>query len=230
MLPDNSSPAAPRPHPAGLVPPGTVPPPVSLRRSRIGWAVPLLGMPLLLALSAVLAATKATPPGIGIIAVGWGLFQAVWAGGPTVTRRRQLPQADRSAMLMTGRSWTGRRTLDLSRLARVRRVKWTFSSEYGSSRRVDYVVLTDQAGASLTVLRRTAGGPVQWALDYQREHGLPQARLSRFAAIGLGLAPDNVRFRLQRTLVIFAALAAYVAVIGVLVVQVIPALAGYHGH
>lgn len=68
------------------------------------------------------------------------------------------------------------------------------------------------------------GMPVTLALS-----AVLAAQVSRFAAIGLRLAPDNMTFRLGRTLVIFAALAAYVAVISWLIVKGIPALAGYHG-
>jgi len=64
-------------------------------------------------------------------------------------------------MLITGRSWTGHRTLDLAQLSRVRRVKWTFSGEYGSSIHVDYVTLTDRTGVRLSMPRRTALEPVQ---------------------------------------------------------------------
>jgi hypothetical protein len=71
MLPDDS---VPRKVPkarrarAQRLPVGVVAPELSLRRSRIGWQVPVLGMPVLLAVSAVLAGTKLTPPGIGVIA------------------------------------------------------------------------------------------------------------------------------------------------------------------
>src|ERR1700690_2440927 len=131
MPPDNSIPgnaageagqASARQLPAGIVPPE-----LSLHRSRIGWQVPLLGMPVVLVLSTVLAVTKVTPPGIGVLAFFWGLVQAVWVGGPTLTSRRQLPDVDRQQMLMTGRSWTGHRTLNLAELSQVRRVKWTFN-------------------------------------------------------------------------------------------------------
>jgi hypothetical protein len=149
--------------------------------------------------------TKVTGPGIGIIAFFWLLYQVCWAGGPTVTSRAQLPRVDRQRMLMTGRSWTGRRTLNLAELAQVRRVKWTFSSQYGTSDRVDYVILTDRSGVRLSMRRRTALEPVPWALDHQLQNGLPRARVSRFAAIGLGLAPDDTGFRLQRTLTAAAA-------------------------
>jgi hypothetical protein len=216
-------------HRAGSAPDGVVPLQVSLRRSRIGWWVPIFGMPVLLVLSLILAVSKATPPGIGIIAFFWALGQAVWAGGPTVTRRGQLPRVDRERMLMTGRSWTGHRTLDLTQLRRVRRVKWTFNSEYSSSRRVDYVVLTDRAGVWLTMPRRTAVEPVQWALAYQSQHGLPLARVSRFAGMGLGMIPSDIRFRVARTLALFVAVGGYSAAVMVLIVEVIPRLAGYHG-
>jgi hypothetical protein len=213
----------------GRAPVGTVPPQVSLRRSRIGWWVPAFGMPAALVLSLVLAVTKATPPGIGVIAFFWLLLQVIWVGGPTVTSRRQLPQVDRQQMLISGRSWTGHRTLDLAHLSTVRRVKWTFSSEYGGSSRVDYVILTDRAGVQLRMLRRTAAGPVEWALAYQRQNGLPPARVSRFAAIGLGMMPSDIRFRVARTLAILVVSGGYFAVVGLLIVEIIPALAGYHG-
>ncbi len=207
-----------------------MPPQISLRRSRIGWWVPLYAMPALLVLSAVLAVTKITPPGIGVIAFFWLLVQGVWAGGPTVTSRRQLPRVDRQRMLMTGRSWTGRRTLNLAELSSVRRVRWNFRSQYGQGRRVDYVILTDRSGVRLSMLRRTAVEPVQWALDYQREHGLPQARVSRFAAVGVGLAePGDRGYQLARPLTIIAVAGGYGFVVLYLTVKVIPAMAGYHG-
>src|ERR1700760_509547 len=163
----------------GVRAPDTVPTGVSQRRSRIGWAVPLLGMPAVLGLSTVLAVTRATPPGIGILAFFWGMVQVIWVGGPTVFSRRQLPRVDREHLLMTGRSWTGRRTLNLAELSRVRRIKWTFNSQYGSSRRVDYVTLTDRAGVSLTMLRRTAVEPGEWGLADQRRNGRAPARGAR---------------------------------------------------
>jgi hypothetical protein len=200
-----------------------------LRRSRIGWGVPVFVMPALLVLSLVLAVTKATPPGIGVIAFFWLMVQAIWVGGPTVTSRRQLPWVDQQRMLITGRSWTGRRTLNLAELSRVRRVKWTFNSEYATSRRVDYVILTDRAGVQLSMLGRTAVEPVEWALAYQRENGLPPAQVSRFAAVGLGMTPSDIRSRMVRTLAILAGVGGYFVVVGLLIVEVIPALAGYHG-
>jgi hypothetical protein len=157
------------------------------------------------------------------------MAQAVWVGGPTLTSRRQLPQVDRQRMLISGRSWTGHRTLDLTQLSRVRRVKWTFGGEYGGSTRVDYVILTDRAGVRLSMPRWAAVDPVKSALSYQRQHGSPQAQVSRFAAMGLRLAPGDVRFRLARTLTIFAGIAGYVFGVGSLIVEAIPALAGYHG-
>lgn len=186
-------------------------------------------MPVLLVLSLVLAVTKATPPGIGVIAFFWLLAQFIWVAGPTVTGRRRLPRLDRQRMLMTGRSWTGHRTLDLAQLSQVRRVKWTFSSEYGTSNRVDYVILTDRAGVRLSMLRRTAAEPVDLALAYQREHGLPPAQVSRFAAMGLGMTPSDTRFRMARTLAILAVGAGYFFLVGLLIAEVIPRLAGYHG-
>lgn len=186
-------------------------------------------MPVVLALSAVLAVTKATAPGIGVIAFFWLLVQAVWAGGPVLTSRRQLPYTHRGQMLMTGGSWTGRRTLNLAELRRVRRVKFSFSGQYGGVRQVDYMTLTDRAGVSITGPTWSVSGPVQTAVKYQREHGLPEARISRFAAMGMGLVPKDLRFRAARTLALYAALLGYVAVVGVLIVKLIPALAGYHG-
>lgn len=207
-----------------------MPPELSLRRSRIGWGVPVLGMPVALAVSAVLAATKVTPPGIGVIALFWGFAQAVWVGGPTLTSRRQLPQVDRERMLMTGRSWTGRRTLNLAELSRVRRVKFTFSNQFGAgTRRVDYLTLTDRAGVSLTMPRWAATTAVQAAAEYQQRHGLPAARVSRFAAMGLGLVPGDLPFRAVRMLAVLVGVAGYVVVVGYLIVKGIPALAGYHG-
>lgn len=232
MLPDNPVPGnAPTGTGAGTqrLPADVVPPEISLRRSRIGWQVPVLGLPVLLALSAVLATTKATPPGIGVIVFFWGMVQAVWIGGPTRRNCRAFPHLDRQQMLLTGRNWTGQRTLNLAQLSRVRRVKWTFSGQYGTIRRVDYFVLTDRAGVRLSMPYHAAIGPVQCALDYQRKHGLAEARLSRFATMGLRLAPADAGFRIARTLVIFAGIAGYVAVVGSLIVWAIPTLAGYHG-
>jgi hypothetical protein len=95
---------------------------------------------------------------------------------------------------------------------------------------VDYVLLTDRVGVRLSVPRWTAGGPARLALDHQRDHGRPQAQVSRFAAIGLGLQPDDPGFRFARWLALLAGVAGYVAVVSVLIVQAIPAPAGYHGH
>jgi hypothetical protein len=122
MLPKHpapgSAPGGTAEHGAGQAPDGAVSPQVSLRRSRIGSWVPIYGMPVLLVLSLILAVTKATPPGIGVIAFFWMLAQAVWVSGPSAMSRRQLPRVDQQRMLMTGRSWTGHRTLDLAKLSR----------------------------------------------------------------------------------------------------------------
>jgi hypothetical protein len=212
-------------HLSGRLPAGAVSPQVSLRRSRIGWLVPVLGMPVILALSAVLAGTGLTPPGIGILAFFWGMAQTVLVGGPTgPTGMRHPPQVDHAQMLMTKRSWTGTRTINLARLTRVRRVKWTFSGEYSSGRTVDYLICTDSTGVRMT-LPRAAIGPVRSALAFQHKHGLPEARVSRFAAISLRQAPDSVGFRAARTLLVLAVVIAYLAVVAELIVVAIPALA-----
>ena len=206
-----------------------MPPQVSLRRSRIGSWVPVCGMPALLVLSLILAVTKATPPGIGIIAFFWLIVQFIWVSGPSTTSRRRLPRVDRQRMLITGRSWTGHRTLDLAQLSRVRRVKWTFSGEYGSSIHVDYVTLTDRTGVRLSMPRRTALEPVQLALAHQREQGLPLAQVSWFAAAGFGQASSEVWVRIARTLVIIGVAGGCTFGVMFLIVKVIPMLAGYHG-
>jgi hypothetical protein len=147
VLSDNSGSAIVADGTAGPLPAGAVSPQVSLRRSRIGWLVPVLGMPVMLALSAVLAGTGLAPPGIGILAFFWGMVQTVLVGGPTgPTGMRHPPQVDHGQMLMTKRSWTGTRTINLARLTRVRRVKWTFSGEYTAGRTVDYLICTDSTG------------------------------------------------------------------------------------
>jgi hypothetical protein len=83
----------------------------------------------------------------------------------------------------------------------------------------------DSTGARLALSRQAAVEPVREALAFQRKHNLPTARVSRFAAIGLQLAPDSLRFRFVRGLVVCAAVIAYVAAVGELIVVVIPALA-----
>jgi hypothetical protein len=191
--------------------------------------IPVFGMPVLLGLSAVLAATKAAPPGIGIIALMWGFAQSIWIGGSTRMRRRQRPDVDAERMVITGRSWTGRRTLNLAELRRVQRVKYTIRGRYGGTVRVDYVILVDAAGVHLSVPTSGTGGLIRRVLAYQQEHGRPQARVSRYAAMGLDLAPGDLRFSVLRGLGVFVATAAYTALICVLIVDTIPALAGYHG-
>ena len=115
-------------------------------------------------------------------------------------------------------------------LSRVRRVKFTFSDQFGAgTRRVDYLTLTDRAGVSLTMPRWAATTAVQTATEYQQRHGLPEARISRFAAMGLGLVPGGLRFRTVRMLAVFVVVACYVFAVGYLIVKGIPALAGYHG-
>ena len=216
----SESPARP-----GSRPDDAVPMEVSRRRSRIGLLVPALGMPVLLGLSAILVATKATPPGIGIIAFFWGFAQLFVVTG---SGRRKNTRTDRQHGLITSSSWTGPRTLNLTRLATVRRVKWTFTSEYGGSDRVDYMLLTDAEGVRLTMSARAAAEAVPWALNYQRGHNIAPARVSRFAAMGLGLARNDSGYRLLRFVVLLALIVAYVAVIGELIVTLIPALAPGH--
>lgn len=181
---------------------------------------------VILALSAVLAGTGLTPPGIGILAFFWGMAQTVLVGGPTGwTGMRHPPQVDHAQMLMTKRSWTGTRTIDLARLARVRRVKWAFSGQYSPGRTVDYLICTDSTGVRMTVPWPTAIEPVRRALAFQRANGLPEVRVSRFAAISLRLAPDSIGFRAARTLLVIAVVIAYLAVVAELIVVAIPALA-----
>jgi hypothetical protein len=201
----------------------------SLRRSRIGWGVPVFGMPVMLGLSAVLAGTKVAPPGIGIIAFFWSMVQVVWASGPSVTAtRRQRPQLDRDRMLMTGRTWNGYRTLNLAQLSHVRRVKYTLRGEYGKSR-VDYLILIDRAGVRLPVLGWDAAEPVEQALTYQHEHGLPQARMSLAAAMGLGRTDGDKRLSIARSLLVGAGILGYLLVLIFLIAKGIPSLGGYHG-
>jgi len=77
----------------------------------------------------------------------------------------------------------------------------------------------------MTVPRAAAIGSVRSALASQHKHGLPEAQVSRFAAISLRLAPDSVGFRAARTLLVLAVVIAYLAVVAELIVVAIPALA-----
>jgi hypothetical protein len=229
MFADNSVPGIPANPAAGLDEHGAALIRTSVLRSRVGLWVPVAGMPALLGLAAVLVATGATPPGLGILGFFWGLFQAVLAGGPSAGRgRRHPPQVDSARMLMTWRTWTGTRTISLAGLASVRRVRWTFTGDYGSGRTVDYLLCTDRSGARLVLPRGAARGPVHEALAYQRKHHLPPAKVSRFAAMGLELAPSDLRFRAVRTLLLVAGLIAYTAIVCWLMVKGIPALAPGH--
>ncbi len=227
MFPDNSVPGIPAGPAAGRdARPGTVLKSTSVLRSRVGLWVPVLGMPVLLGLAAVLVATGATPPGMGILGFFWGMFQTVLAGGPSARRgQRHPPQVDSGQMLMTWRTWTGARTISLAELASVRRVRWTFAGQYSSGRTVDYLICTDRSGARLVLPRGAARGPVYQALAYQRKHHLTPAKVSRFAAMGLELEPNDLRFRTVRTLLLIAGLVAYTAIVCWLMVEGIPALA-----
>jgi hypothetical protein len=159
------------------------------------------------------------------------MVQAVLLAGPTAmttSGRRHQAEVDSGQMLLTGRSWTGTRTINLARLSRVSRVRLHYRSEYSAGRTVDYVICADSTGARLALSRQAAAEPVRRALAFQRKHNLPTARVSRFAAMGLQLAPDSLRFRFVRGLVVCAAVIAYVAAVGGLIVVVIPALAPGH--
>lgn len=211
------------------LPAGAVSPRVAVWRSRIGLWVPALGVPVLLAASALLVAFAHAPPGIGVIAFFCLLAQAAALNGPSRAKSRRRPASlDSGQLLLTGRSWTGTRTVDLTKLARVRRVKWTFSDEDGRSRTVDYVICADSTGARLALPRAAAVEPVQQAVAYQRQHHLPAARISRFAAIGLWLADDSLQFRMIRAAVLIAGVAGYAALTCWLVVTAIPWLAAGH--
>jgi hypothetical protein len=90
------------------------------------------------------------------------------------------------------------------------------------------MLCTDRSGARLVLPRGAARGPVHEALAYQRKHHLPPAKVSRFAAMGLELAPSDLRFRAVRTLLLIAGLIAYTAIVCWLMVKGIPALAPGH--
>jgi hypothetical protein len=188
-----------------------------------------LGVPVLLAASALLVAFAHAPPGIGVIAFFWLLAQAVVLDGPSRAKSRRHPASlDGGQLLLTGRSWTGTRTVDLTKLARVSRMKWTFSGEDGRSRTVDYVICADSTGARLALPRAAAIQPVHQAVAYQRRRHLPAARISRFAAIGLRLADDSLQFRMIRAAALMAGVAGYVALASWLIVTAIPWLAPGH--
>jgi hypothetical protein len=234
VLSDNQgfeTPAAPSaPYLPGQLPDGAVPPEVALRRSRIGLWGGALGTPILLAISALLVSFAHAPPGIGIIALAWLFFQFILAGGPSRAMTRKNPaRLDAGQMLLTRSSWTGTRTLNLARLAKVRRVKWSARSEYGPTTRHDFVILTDSAGVRLSLLLSPAMTYVGDALRYQQQHQLPVAQVSRFASMGLGLSPSELGFRAGRTVVVMVVAAVYVAAVAWLMVKGIPALApGHH--
>jgi hypothetical protein len=84
---------------------------------------------------------------------------------------------------------------------------------------------TDRAGARLSVPRYRCDATVRTTLRDQQKHGVPVARVSRFAAISLGLQPDSRRFRAARALIAIVAVAACVAALLSSFADVIPALA-----
>lgn len=134
---------------------------------------------------------------------------------------------------LTQGTWTGARTVDLSQLSRVRRVRFQYRSLYPSRTRLgigtgwirvqDYYLVTDQHGARLAI-RDTAA--VSLLAKTLREHqGAGRPSISRYAAIGLQLAPDSRGFRVGRALLVWLIGIAYLWGVGWLLVIGIPAIA-----
>jgi hypothetical protein len=231
VMPDDSITGNVGGRPAGTVsqlPDGAVSPRVAQLRSRIGLWAPALSMPVVLAGSALAVAFAHAPPDIGVFAIFCGVAQGFLLRPRRAKGRRRPARLDTDQLLLTGRTWTGARTVDLTKLARVSRVEWIFRSEYGATRTVDFVICADSAGARLALPRPAAEDPVRRALDYQRQHHLEPARVSRFAAMGLGLAEYSLLFLLARTAVLVAAVFGYCALVCWLMLTAIPSLAPGH--
>ncbi len=228
------------------VPPGDVPPRVSARRSRIALWLPITAA--LVTVAGCELAVRYAGAAINLTVLGFAAALAVFIpllGLIDQARGRRL-RIDSQRMRLTRKTWTGTRTVDLTCLTSIRRVRLrhaTVISAVSSGGRVktvrpplDYLILTDRNGSRLAVrglvLTRFGGRLVMGetraarlvreALDQPHAYPDGSVRISRFAAILLGRAPGSLPFRAVRALLLYLVFAAYVWCLGWVLIVGIP--------
>ncbi|WP_162600191.1 hypothetical protein [Streptomyces sp. CS131] len=152
------------------------------RRTRLGtaWIVGLLALPFAgLAVSTVVG----LHPGVLLVVTGLAALVGfvLISEMPTGRNRGQT-----SGSLLTARTATGLRTVDLAQIERVRLL--TSFSRGGVSDRV--VLVRDSHGVLLGLREQTDVRRVRRALDQRARNGVPP-RVSGAAAAYLGMTPDG---------------------------------------
>ncbi|WP_042457000.1 hypothetical protein [Streptacidiphilus jiangxiensis] len=112
------------------------------------------------------------------VAGGLAAFAATMVGQGLSIAWRTVDHGD-GARLVTGRTWTGPRTVDLDRLARVRRTRVPTKAGW-----IDQLWIKDRSGVAFWFADKALAKRVSASV-----RTTPGARVSRYAAIGLGLEP-----------------------------------------
>jgi hypothetical protein len=226
--------------------PAEIPPQVSARRSRIA-----LWLPITLALVTIVGcelAVRYAGAGINLTVLGLGAALAIFIPllGLIDQARGWRLQVDSQRLQLTRKTWTGARTVDLTCLTSIRRVRLRHASAVsavsasGRARSVrvplDYLILTDRNGSRLTVRGKAlttfgtklmvgetrATRLVREALGRPGAYPDGSVRISRFAAILLGRSPDSLPFRTGRALLLYLVFAGYAWCVGWVLVVGIP--------
>jgi hypothetical protein len=219
-----------------------VPPQISAHRSRVAVALPVALAAATVAVCEILVVLAPVPRDLPVLGLAAGLAVFIPLLGSFEGIKGWHNHLDRQGMRLTRRTWTGARTVDLSCLVRVRRVRMRYPANGTTGLRgprpFDCLLLTDRHGARLTVRDKPKGLAnrvlpeddatrrlVRQAISHSRASGGQDVRVSRFAAIGLKLAADSVGFRLGQALLLWVVGFAYAWSLGWLLVVGIPQLA-----
>lgn len=214
--------------------PGEVSPEVSARRSSVALWGPVTVTVLAAALGELLAVAGHAPKSWTTLGLFLAALAPVPLWGHTEALYPRQCSLDPARRRITQHTWTGARTLDLSRLARVRRVRFHYRSLYPTRFRLgviatrwlkvqDYYLVTDHHGTRLGIGDSAAVALL--AKTLQEDQGADRPSISRYAAIGLKLAPDSPGFRVGRALLVWLTGIAYLWCAGWLLVVGIPAVA-----
>ncbi|MGC9538312.1 hypothetical protein [Streptomyces sp. UG1] len=154
--------------------------PAAARRRARRWtafAVALVASPFA---TLAVAATGLFPAEVAIVAMIAGLAGSLLLSELNTEKSR--PRRPRN--LMIARTLTGERTVDLSRIERVRLL--TYFSTGGVSERV--LLVRDAHGTSLGLTEPASQRALRRALERLPKHG-PQPRVSKAALVHLGMLP-----------------------------------------
>ncbi|MFC9913043.1 hypothetical protein [Streptomyces sp. NPDC127197] len=128
----------------------------------------------------------------GLFPAGVAIASALTAGPAGLLLLTELnterPPQRRSGTLLTSRTLTGERTVDLSRIERVRLL--TYFSRSGVSERV--LLVRDAYGTSLGLTSPASHRALRRALERLPRRG-PRPRMSRAALVHLGMLPARSR-------------------------------------